>query len=211
MYVSACIPIIVFSFLLGSIPFGVLLAKAFRLPDPRTLGSGNIGATNMLRTGNKKVAALTLLLDGGKGAFSVYAAYMIALYASSMPATAERGDYVVAGCLALLSAVLGHCFSPWVRGKGGKGFATTIGGMLMLHTPIGLIMAVVWLLALAVTRYVSVASLAAIAAMLFFSAAWLGAYPFYVLAPLAAIIVYKHRSNIERLRKGEEPKLGAKK
>ncbi len=199
MYASDSILIFLSAFLVGSIPFGVLLAKWFGLADPRTIGSGNIGATNMLRTGNKKVALLTLLLDGLKGVLPV-------LFVSC---TLRGGPALEA--MALLGAVLGHCFTPWLKFKGGKGVATALGGIIALHPPIGALTCVAWLCVAAVTRYVSVASIAAGFAMAAFASAWLGVYATGLLLIVALIIAYKHRPNIERLRAGTEPKLGAKK
>ncbi len=199
MYASDHIIIGLLAFLLGSIPFGVLLAKLFRLTDPRTIGSGNIGATNMLRTGNKKVALLTLLLDGLKGTLPVLLCECIL----------QSGPTL--GAFALLAAVLGHCYTPWLKFKGGKGVATMFGGILALHMPIGAIAAASWLLVALVTRYVSLASVVAAIMVALGAAVWLGAYPFYSLVIVAFIVVLKHRPNLQRLRAGTEPKLGAKK
>lgn len=201
------------AYLIGSIPFGVLLARAFKLPDPRTIGSRNIGATNMLRTGNKKVAALTLLLDAGKGALAVW------LFGYHHPIPPQLCDgppgidcsgmlsyYLNAklAALALTAAALGHMFSPWLKFSGGKGFATLLGGMLAFSWPIGLAGCAVWLIVVRLTRYVSLAS---IAAALIYPLATLILYGMlYAPLALSAIVIWKHRSNIARLRRGGEPK-----
>lgn len=200
MYVSQTILIVLFSFAIGSIPFGILLAKAFGLPDPRTIGSGNIGATNMLRTGNKKVALLTLLLDAMKGVVPVLIAYYlfkaIAVYAA----------------LALLCALAGHCYTPFLKGKGGKGVATALGGAFALSLPIGVSFCTVWLLVFLGSRYVSLASVAALLWIPF--AAWLrfdDPVTSMILLFTAAIGIWRHKENIKRLRAGTEPKMMGKK
>lgn len=199
MYASDSILIFLGAFLVGSIPFGVLLAKLFGLADPRTIGSGNIGATNMLRTGNKKVALLTLLFDGLKGALPV-------LFVSC---TLRGGPALEAA--ALLGAVLGHCFTPWLKFKGGKGVATALGGILALSLVIGAGVCAVWLAVALLTRYVSLASVVAGVSMAIFSAFLIGQSATCLLALVGLLILFKHRPNLQRLRAGTEPKLGAKK
>lgn len=181
---------------LGSIPFGLLLTRAAGLGDVRSIGSGNIGATNVLRTGNKKVAAATLLLDGLKGFFAVWLAWRL------FPE--------VAG-FAALGAVLGHCFPMWLGFKGGKGVATTAGVCFGLGWPIGLAYAAVWLGVLALVRISSVAGMsAAVGAPV--AAALLDRWHLLpVLAAIALIVVLLHRENIARLMKGEEPRVGSTK
>lgn len=198
MYASDSILIFLMAFLVGSIPFGVLLARMFRLADPRTIGSGNIGATNMLRTGNKKVALLTLLLDGLKGVLPVLFVHHL------------MGGPTL-GAVALLGAMLGHCYTPWLKFKGGKGVATALGGILALHLPVGALACFVWVCVATITRYVSLASIAAGFAMAAFACAWLGLKASGLLLLVALVIAYKHRPNLQRLRAGTEPKLGAKK
>jgi glycerol-3-phosphate acyltransferase PlsY len=178
---------------LGSIPFGLLLTRAAGQGDIRQVGSGNIGATNVLRTGNKGLAAATLLLDGAKGFFAVFLAWRW------LP------DVAV---LAALGVVLGHCFPLWLRFKGGKGVATTAGVCFGLWWPIGLVYAAVWLALLGITRVSSLAGMSAalaapIAAMAF--GHWELAP---VLAAIAVIVLFLHRENIARLRAGTEPKVG---
>ena len=182
-------------YLLGSVPFGLLLAMAAGKGDIRSIGSGNIGATNVLRTGSKGLAAATLLLDGAKGFLAVWLAWRY------LPDVAS---------LAALGAVLGHCFPVWLRFRGGKGVATTLGVCLGLAWPIGLAYAAVWLVMMAATRISSVGGIsAAIAAPI--AAAATGRIELVpVLVVIAAIVVWLHRANIARLRSGSEPKVGSK-
>lgn len=187
-------------YLLGSIPFGLLLTKAAGLGDVRQQGSGNIGATNVLRTGNKGLAAATLLLDLLKGLVAVVLARMI------------FGDAVSpldAVPAAALGAVLGHCFPVWLRFKGGKGVATNAGVAFGLAWPIGLTYAVVWLGVLAITRISSLAGMGAVVCAAL--AAWLLGYEVHlpVLALIAILVLWLHRMNIARLARGEEPRVGS--
>lgn len=181
---------------LGSIPFGLLLAMAAGKGDIRQIGSGNIGATNVLRTGSKGLAAAVLLLDAAKGFLAVWLAW--------------RWFPEAAG-FAALGAVLGHCFPVWLRFKGGKGVATTAGVCFGLAWPIGLAYAVVWLAVLAITRISSLGGMtAAVAAPV--AAAVVGRMEFLpVLATIALIVLFLHRENITRLRAGTEPRIGRKK
>jgi glycerol-3-phosphate acyltransferase PlsY len=180
---------------LGSIPFGLLLARAMGKGDIRNIGSGNIGATNVLRTGSKGLAAAVLLLDLGKGFLAVWLAWQ---WLSE-----------VAGAAAL-GAVLGHCFPLWLKFKGGKGVATTAGVCFGLWWPIGLAYAAVWLGLLAVARISSLAGMsAAVAAPI--AAAALGREELVpVLVAIVVIVVLLHRENIARLRAGTEPRVGKK-
>ena len=180
---------------LGSIPFGLLLAKAAGKGDIRQVGSGNIGATNVLRTGSKSLAAAVLLLDAGKGFVAVWLTWRW------LPDAAA---------LAALGAVLGHCFPVWLRLKGGKGVATAAGVCFGLGWPIGLTYAAVWLSLLAITRISSLAGMsAALAAPI--AATLLERWEFVpALWIVALIVVIQHRANIARLRAGAEPKIGRK-
>lgn len=182
---------------LGSIPFGLLLTKAAGMGDVRNIGSGNIGATNVLRTGKKGLAAATLLLDLAKGFAPVFIAGQL---------WGEVGQVFAAG-----AAVLGHCFPVWLGFKGGKGVATNAGVSFGLAWPLGLAYALVWLSILGIFRISSLAGMSAVVAAA--AAAPLFGYPafFPVLAAIAILIIYLHRANIGRLMKGEEPKLGGKK
>ena len=184
-------------YLIGSIPFGLLLTRAAGMGDVRKIGSGNIGATNVLRTGNKGLAAGTLLLDLLKGLAPVL--------------IAERLGGEVAAAFAAGAAVLGHCFPVWLGFKGGKGVATNAGVAFGLAWPLGLAYAFVWLSVLAIFRISSLAGMAAVVAAA--AAAPLFGYPqfFPVLAAIALLIIYLHRANIARLAKGEEPRVGGSK
>ena len=178
---------------LGSVPFGLLLTRAFGGGDLRTIGSGNIGATNVLRTGRKGLAAATLLLDALKGLAAVL--------------LADRLFPDAAG-FAALGAILGHCFPVWLGFKGGKGVATLMGIALGLAWPIGLAYAVTWFAVLGLTRTSSLAGMSAVVVAPI--AAWgagAGAYT-PVLAAIAVLVLWLHRANIARLQAGTEPKLG---
>lgn len=191
-------------YLVGSIPFGVLVMRAAGAGDPRAIGSGNIGATNVLRSGKKGLAALTLLGDGGKGALAVLFAWWATRHAS----------VVAQGTLTALAggaAFFGHLFPVWLRFKGGKGVATFFGTLLAAAWPVGLISAASWLAMAAVFRLSSLAALTAaviapIAAILLHRPAvtW--------LAVVMGVLIYlRHIPNIRRLLKGEEPKIGGSK
>lgn len=186
----------VLAYLLGSVPFGIVMARAFGLGDLRQIGSGNIGATNVLRTGNKPAAFLTLVLDAGKGGIAVLLARWL---------LAED-----AAQLAGAAAFLGHLFPVWLRFRGGKGVATFLGTLLALSFPVGLAACGLWLLTALITRISSLSAL--VAAALSPLAAWaLGHGELVVLALLlAALIVERHRANITRLLRGEEPRIGRK-
>ena len=190
----------------GSIPFGLLLTRAAGMGDVRSIGSGNIGATNVLRTGNKGLAAATLLLDFLKGLVPVLLARW--LWAGAGPLSDGPGDVDLLISLAALGAVLGHCFPVWLRFKGGKGVATNAGVAFGLGWPIGLAYAAVWIAVLAIIRISSVAGMSAVIAATV-AALLLGYERFVpVLAAIALLIIWLHRANIARLMKGEEPKVG---
>lgn len=184
-------------YLLGSIPFGLVISKMAGLGDIRDIGSGNIGATNALRTGKKWVALLTLIGDIGKGALAVY--------------LARAYLHPEAGVIAGVAAFLGHLYPVWLGFKGGKGVATYLGIATALVWPVGLGAAAIWLLTLAVFRFSSLASLnAAFLAPMF--AFGMGETRFVLpLALLSLLIFWRHRANIARLRDGTEPKVGKKK
>ena len=180
-------------YLLGSIPFGLVLTRTAGLGDIRRLGSGNIGATNVLRTGSKALAAATVLLDGGKGAVAVLAL--------------APWD---AGLVAGFAAVIGHNFPVWLRFRGGKGVATTLGVLLAVAWPVGLLACLTWLVVAAVFRYSSLAALVAIMATPF-TMQWLADGPRIGLAAaLTVLAIVRHQANIRRLLKGQELKIGAK-
>ena len=186
-------------YLSGSVPFGLLVTRAAGLGDVRKIGSGNIGVTNVLRTGRKSLAALTLLLDAGKGAVVVLAFDRWGL------------DFAV---VAGLCAVLGHCFPIWLGFRGGKGVATGLGVLLALAWPVGLAACAAWLVTAFVTRYSSLAALIAFAASPLLALILVPA-PDRLLVALAAItlatlVFTRHTSNIRRLLRGEESKIGGK-
>jgi acyl phosphate:glycerol-3-phosphate acyltransferase len=187
-------------YLLGSIPFGLLLTRVAGLGDIRAIGSGNIGATNVLRTGNRWLAAVTLLLDIAKG------------WAAVAVVGRDWGFFgpLDAGLIAGMAAVVGHNFPVWLKFKGGKGVATTLGVLFGALAPIGAAACAVWLLVAGTLRYSSLASMAALAAAPFV-AYWLGATPVaLVAAALALLAIFRHHGNIERLLNGTEPKIGAR-
>ena len=180
----------------GSIPSGVLLARAMGLGDLRQIGSGNIGATNVLRTGNKKAAALTLLFDALKGLIPVVLARFV---------TGEDAAQVAA-----LAAFIGHCFPVWLKFKGGKGVATYFGVTFGVYWPLGVAAALIWLGVAAVTRYSSLSALLT-AGFAPLALVVLGnGTPFFLMVALGILVYARHWQNIQRLRKGEESKIGAK-
>ena len=185
------------AYLLGSIPFGLVITRAMGLGDLRQIGSGNIGATNVLRTGNKGAAAATLLLDAAKGGVAV------------LTARALVGED--AAQLAALCSFLGHLFPVWLRFKGGKGVATFIGTLLALAWPVGLVTCATWLVAALVTRISSLGALTA-AAM---ASLWLVVFhqgQMMVLVMILTVLVYaRHWANLERIKLGTEPRIGQKK
>ncbi len=187
----------VLAYLLGSVPFGVLVTRAMGLGDLRQIGSGNIGATNVLRTGNKGAALATLLLDGGKGAVAV----LLARWLVGEDAAQVAG----------LMAFLGHLYPVWLRFKGGKGVATFLGVLLALNWLVGLAVCGTWLVAAAVSRTSSIAAMVAAAS----SGLWiliLSDGSLLILALILTILIYvRHSENLKRLKAGTEPKIGARK
>ena len=186
----------VIGYILGSIPFGLVLTRLMGLGNLREIGSGNIGTTNVLRTGSKPAAAATLLLDGGKGAVAVLLARFLA------------GEDLAQ--VAGLAAFLGHCYPVWLRFQGGKGVATFLGLMLALAWPVGIACCLSWLAAAAVTRISSMGALVSA----FSGAIWaalLGHAEITLLSALLAVVVFwRHSANIARLRAGTEPRIGQK-
>ena len=180
-------------YLLGSIPFGIILTRLGGAGDLRAIGSGNIGATNVLRTGRKGLAAATLILDLLKGAVAVL--LVAALWPDDAP-------------LAAAGAVIGHCYPVWLRFRGGKGVATLMGAVLALHPPAGLVYALVWLGLLGTLRISSAAGIvAAMSAPV--SAALMDRFDLVLLfLALALIVLWKHGANIERMLEGTEPRIG---
>lgn len=186
----------IIGYVVGSIPFGLVISRRLNLGDLRKIGSGNIGATNVLRTGNKGAAAATLLLDAGKGAFAVLLARMM---------TGED-----AAQLAGLMAFIGHCYPAWLGFKGGKGVATFIGVILALAWPVGVACCLTWLVGALASRMSSFAAILSAA----FSTIWmvfLGHSEMLFLGMILTVLVFwRHRANIQRLRAGTEPKIGQK-
>ena len=184
---------VVLAFLIGSIPFGLLLTRGAGLGDIRAVGSGNIGATNVLRTGNKRLAALTLVCDAGKGAVAV------AIGAHLGPAIAAPAAFAV---------VVGHVFPPWLGFHGGKGVATAGGAMLALVWPVGLGVIATWFVVAAATRYSSLAAIAAAVLAPVYALLWTGAgaVTAAVLA-IALLVLLRHRDNVRRLLRGEESRI----
>lgn len=187
---------LVLGYLLGSIPFGLLLTRAAGLGDIRQIGSGNIGATNVLRTGNKKLAAATLLLDAAKGAFAVLLARS---WLGETPA-------IIAG----VAAFLGHVYPVWLNFKGGKGVATYLGVLVALAWKLAAVFAVFWLAIAKLGRISSLAALVATIATTVASWLWGGQELALAVTLMGAVIILKHRANIERLLAGEEPRIGSK-
>jgi glycerol-3-phosphate acyltransferase PlsY len=187
---------LVLGYALGSIPFGLLLTRAAGLGDIRLIGSGNIGATNVLRTGNKGLAAATLLLDAAKGAIAV----LVAKY--------FLGE--TAAMLAGLAALIGHIFPVWLGFRGGKGVATYLGVLLALAWQLAAVFAVLWLSIAALMKISSLAAIVAMVAVPIVAWIWGGGDLATVVTLMSVIVLIKHRANIERLVAGEEPKIGSK-
>ena len=183
-------------YLAGSIPFGLLLAKTFGNVDIREIGSGNIGATNVLRTGKKGIAALTLLLDAAKAGLT---GWLVQHYMG-----------VPFGFIAAGAALIGHCYPVWLKFKGGKGVATFFGGLFALAWPAGIVAAIVWLGTAIITRYSSLGAL--LACVIASLAAWFLVSNAAALMTgfMAIVILWRHRENIARLMRGEESRIGQK-
>ena len=192
---------IIVGYLLGSIPFGLLLTRAAGLGDVRSIGSGNIGATNVLRTGNKGLAAATLVLDALKAMAAVMLAKLgVFGYAAALDIAFVAG----------FGALLGHIFPVWLGFKGGKGVAPYIGMLLGMYWPFALIFCGIWLVAALLLRISSLSALIAIVLTPF--AIWAMGYPEIAVLQLvpSLLLIWKHETNIKRLLKGEEPRIGAK-
>ena len=183
-------------YLLGSIPFGVIVTRLGGLGDIRNVGSGNIGATNVLRTGRKDLALITLLGDGGKGLAAVLMARWLT---GSEPAAALAGA----------AAFLGHLFPVWLKFRGGKGVATFMGVLLAAAWPVGLLAAVTWLITARLSRLSSLAALtaAALSPLFVFTTDQTPIAKLYLAVAMAALIFVRHHANIRRLLKGEEPRI----
>lgn len=183
-------------YLAGSVPFGVVVSRIMGLGNLREIGSGNIGATNVLRTGSKPAAIATLVLDAAKGAVALLIARAVA------------GED--AAQLAALTAMVGHCYPVWLKFKGGKGVATFLGILLALAWPVGLACCIIWLAAAALSRMSSVGGIVSAAASSIL-VVLLGYGTGYLLcAALTALVIWRHRGNLSRIRAGTEPKIGQK-
>lgn len=187
---------LVWGYFCGSVPFGLLLTKSAGMGDVRAIGSGNIGATNVLRTGRKDLAAATLVLDALKGTFAVLVARAIA-----------GGD---CGTAAALGAFAGHIAPVWLRFRGGKGVATFLGVLIGLAWPAAIAFAVVWLAVAAATRYSSAAALSASVASIVAMAFLAPGRVVVAVALMAVVLCWTHRENIRRLRAGTESRIGVK-
>jgi len=186
---------VVIGYLCGSVPFGLLLTRAAGLGDIRDIGSGNIGATNVLRTGNRQVAAATLVLDAAKAALPIlFAGYYWGANAAM---------------LAAIGALLGHCFPVWLNFKGGKGVSVMIGSLLALSWPVGLIFCAVWLVIAFAQRMSSLAALTATATAPIFAFVLVNEWLAGAIAIMAIVLFFQHRENIARLMAGTEPKIGS--
>ena len=188
---------IILGYLCGSVPFGLLLTRAAGLGDIRNIGSGNIGATNVLRTGNRWVAAATLVLDAAKAALPV----LVARY--------YWGEE--AAMLAAIGAFLGHCFPAWLNFKGGKGVAVMIGSLLALSWPVGLIFCAVWLIVAFAQKMSSLAALTAAATAPIFAFVVVDEWLAGAVAVMAILLFFQHRTNVARLMAGTEPRIGSEK
>src|SRR5215472_15747224 len=185
---------IIMGYLLGSIPFGLVLTRAAGLGDIRRIGSGNIGATNVLRTGSKGLAAATVLLDGAKGALAV----LLAAWFASHTAVLSAG----------IGAVLGHAFPIWLRFKGGKAVATSYGVLIAAAWPVGLCAGAVWLALAALGRMSSLAALMSFALAPIFAAVLADATVVKLALVIAVLVFARHHTNIRRLLSGTEPRIG---
>ena len=190
-------------YLLGSIPFGLIATRLGGAGDIRAIGSGNIGATNVLRTGRRDLAAITLIGDGGKGAVAVLVARLVVTQAQGSDAG------LVAAALAGGAAFVGHIFPVWLRFRGGKGVATFFGTLLAIAWPVGILAGATWIAMAAVFRMSSLAALTAAALAPLFAFAVHAGSPVIVLAVFMAVLIFiRHHENIRRLLRGEEPKIG---
>ena len=199
-FLSSNLLILIGAYLIGSVSFGLVLTRVFVKQDIRKVGSGNIGATNVLRTGNKFLALLTLLLDGGKGSLAIF----IAVGFSPI-----NENNISLAIFTGFASVIGHNFPIWTKFRGGKGIATTLGVLLTLAWPIGLASCLTWLVVAALSRYSSLAGIISLASSPFY--AWYaGSESLIILASfLSALSIIRHRENIRRLVNGTEKKIGS--
>ena len=195
MFIILIIIGLIVGYAIGSVPFGLVFTKMAGLDDIRKTGSGNIGATNVLRTGRKDIALATLICDGGKGTLAVILLSFI-------------GPYVAIG--AALGSVLGHLYPVWLKFKGGKGVATTLGALLALMPPVGILACATWLVTAFMFRMSSLSALIAVALAPFFAGIIYGEIYSVVALIIAALVFYKHKDNIKRIMNRTEPTIGDK-
>lgn len=193
-------------YFLGSIPFGLILTRAAGLGDVRSIGSGNIGATNVLRTGNKGLAAATLLLDGLKATAAALLVYWFVARSGG-----ANGETLRVAALAGGAALIGHIFPIWLGFKGGKGVATYIGAALGVHWPLALVFCATWLATAFATRISSLSALVAAVVLPIYAFLTMDRWIAGLFAVLSIIVIAMHHANIKRLLAGAEPKIGAKK
>lgn len=222
--ISFSILIFLLCYIIGSIPFGVILTKLAGYGDIRKIGSGNIGATNVLRTGNKLLAFSTLILDGSKAAFVVL---LIKPSGTILSQCYSNNDLIELALYLTFFTMIGHCFPIWLNFKGGKGVATALGGLLAANPAIGLTACLAWLLTAIITKISSLSALVAfgvapLATLLVYrtpsviigNTVFGGTYAFYEAALcsfISLLIFWRHKDNIKRLIKGDEPKIGSQK
>jgi len=195
MFIILIIIGLIVGYAIGSVPFGLVFTKMAGLDDIRKTGSGNIGATNVLRTGRKDIALATLICDGGKGALAVILMGLISPYAAIG---------------AALGSVLGHLFPYWLQFKGGKGVATTLGVLLALMPPVGILVCATWLVTAFMFRMSSLSALIAVALSPFFAGIIYGELYSVIALIIAGLVFYKHKDNIKRIMNRTEPKIGQK-
>ncbi|MDA7692883.1 glycerol-3-phosphate 1-O-acyltransferase PlsY [Alphaproteobacteria bacterium] len=203
-YYWILISLFLFGYFIGSIPFGLILTKLSGLGDIRNIGSGNIGATNVLRTGNKKIALLTLILDGGKGALAIFITSLFFKFLLIR----NFIDLEALQSLVAIGAVAGHCFPVWLRFRGGKGVATGFGSIITLNFFVGLIALLIWITTAKIFKISSMSALLAyflIPILMFFNST----ENYFLIASLmiSSICWFQHRENIRRLINGSEPKI----
>lgn len=200
----------VLAYLIGSIPFGLLLTKFILKQDITKIGSGNIGATNVLRTGNKKLAALTLLLDAVKGIPAIFLASMVSGFAIAYyPETSSLRNITFVALSIGLVAIIGHCYPVWLKFKGGKGVATALGVLLAAVPFAGLAACATWLISAKAGKISSVAAMSAMIVAPMVSYVCYGPETGLVNIAISALVIYRHKENIKRIRAGTEPKIGA--
>ncbi len=199
---------IIISELVGSIPFGLIFSKLFGHGDIRKIGSGNIGATNALRTGNKTLALTTLVFDVFKGTPVIFFLYY---FYSENPEVDDFFEFHTFALIVGFTAILGHCFPVWLKFKGGKGVATTFGVLFAAVPWAGFIAAVTWGIVAGFSRYSSLSALCAVAIVPLVTFIYYGAMPAGVTILIALLVFWRHKENIQRLMAGTESKIGAKK